>query len=131
MLWFNFQFTIFPIRFFKSGLDNQEKGDYQGAIADYTQAIKLYPKYPLAYNNRGIAYGKLEQYQRAINDYTQAIELDPNNSSAYNNRSNTYHNLEEYQRALEDYKKAAQLFRQQGNEADYQNALNQIYKLQQ
>ena len=32
------------------------KGDYDRAIADYTEAIRLDPKYAIAYGNRGKAY---------------------------------------------------------------------------
>ena len=45
--------------YFNRAWDKQNKGDYQGAIADYEQAIKLQPDYTNAYNNRGIAYRKL------------------------------------------------------------------------
>jgi len=34
----------------------QDKGDHDQAIADYTQAIRLDPKYAVAYNNRAYAY---------------------------------------------------------------------------
>ena len=31
------------------------QGDYQAAISDYDEAIRLDPKYTRAYNNRGLA----------------------------------------------------------------------------
>ena len=44
------------------------KGDYDHAIADYDEAIRLDPKDPDAYNNRGLAYRKKgdTQWKRAM-----------------------------------------------------------------
>ncbi len=53
------------------------KGDYDRAIADYTKAIEIDPKYANAYYSRGIAWGKKGNSDRAIADYTKAIEIDP------------------------------------------------------
>ncbi len=41
--------------FFIQGNDKYEKGDYQGALAAYSQAIVLNPNYVEAYNRRGNA----------------------------------------------------------------------------
>ncbi len=37
------------------GIARSDAGDKQGAIADYTKAIKINPQYAEAYNNRGVA----------------------------------------------------------------------------
>ena len=58
-------------------MPTSDKGDLDQAIADYTQAIALDPKYAVAYNNRGIAYCDKGDLDQAIADYTQAIALDP------------------------------------------------------
>ena len=60
------------------------------AIADYTKAIEIDPKYVFAYLNRGLAYQDLKMYKEAIADYTEAIELDPNETDAYNHREEAY-----------------------------------------
>ena len=62
---------------FNSAYNKGESGDYQGAIADYNQAIKIKPDYALAYNNRGNAKYNLGDKQGAIADYNQAIQIKP------------------------------------------------------
>ena len=69
------------------GVAYDDKGQYDRAIADYTQAIKLNPKYSKAYYVRGLAYRNTGQYDRAIADYDKAIELNPKDADAYNNRA--------------------------------------------
>jgi tetratricopeptide (TPR) repeat protein len=55
--------------------------DYDRAIADYSQAIRLDPKYAVAYINRGISYEAKGDNDRAIADYDQAIRLDPKDAT--------------------------------------------------
>ena len=67
------------------------KKEYDKAIADYTEAIRLDPKYARAYNNRGDAWYGKKEYDKAIADYTEAIRLDPEIAEAYNNRGNAWY----------------------------------------
>ena len=48
-------------------------GEYQRAIEDLDEAIRLDPQAAIAYNNRSAAYRPLGEYQRAITDYDVAI----------------------------------------------------------
>ncbi|NJQ98388.1 MAG: tetratricopeptide repeat protein [Hydrococcus sp. CSU_1_8] len=48
------------------GYSKAEAGDYQGAIADYNQAIAVDPICIDAYLKRANAYLELEEYQAAI-----------------------------------------------------------------
>jgi len=59
------------------GITRSELGDKQGAIDDYTQAIKINPNYADAYYNRGNTHSELGNKQGAIDDYTQAIKINP------------------------------------------------------
>jgi tetratricopeptide (TPR) repeat protein len=54
-----------------------DKGDYDRAIADYDQAIKLKAGYTDAYKSRGDAYEAKGDHARAIADYDLALQLDP------------------------------------------------------
>ncbi len=79
-------------------IDYRRNGDYDRAIADYSEAIKLEPKNTAAYYNRGVAYQAKNDYVHAIADYTQAIALDPKNINAYNNRGSAYRHQGDYGR---------------------------------
>src|SRR5215475_14574047 len=61
------------------------KGDYDRAIADYNQAIKLKPSAE-GYFNRGNAQLGKGHYDRAIDDYNQAIKLKADFAPAFDNR---------------------------------------------
>ena len=91
------------------GIAHDNLGQYQRAIEDYREAIRLKPDYAEAYNNRGAAYHNLGQKQRAIEDYNEAIRLKPDHADAYYNRGITYRELGQYQLAIEDYNEAIRL----------------------
>src|SRR2546429_5742743 len=64
--------SILAVAFCNRGNAYQDyKGDYDRAIQDYDQAIRLKPDYPTAFNNRGDAYHAKGDYDRAIQDYDQ------------------------------------------------------------
>ena len=48
------------------------QGKLDAAIADYSEAIRLDPRFRLAYSNRGHAYEASGQYQQALADYRMA-----------------------------------------------------------
>jgi len=103
--------------------------EYQKAIADYTKAIDINPRYAKAYYNRGNAYYDLKKYQRAIAYYTRAIDINPQYADAYVNRGIVYKGLKEYQKAKEDYKKAANIYQKQKDNAKYQQVIDWLNKL--
>ncbi len=96
--------------YYTSAIQKGDKGDIQGALADYNQAIALDPKYAYAYNNRGNLKDDLNDIQGALADYNQSIALDPKNADAYNNRGYLKQNkLNDMQGALVDYNQAIAL----------------------
>ncbi len=83
-----------PEEYYQRALARGRKGDYDGAIADFTKAIELSgadsPKAALAYVNRGAAHGMKDDYDGAIADCDKAIALwetdNPEAAKAYVNR---------------------------------------------
>ena len=62
--------------FFQRGLADQNRGDYDRAIADYNEAIRLDPKNAVTFCNRGIAKCKIND-RSANADIAKARQLDP------------------------------------------------------
>jgi tetratricopeptide (TPR) repeat protein len=59
-----------------------EKKDYDRAIADYDQAVKLDPNDAAAYLGRGSAYLKKGDYDSAYADMEKVLQINPNNADA-------------------------------------------------
>src|ERR1700739_1500897 len=68
--------------FYDSGDVYQIKGDYDRAIEEYDQAIRLRPDYANAFAHRGSAYSYKGDYDRAIEDQDEAIRLKPDFAEA-------------------------------------------------
>ncbi len=84
-------------------------GNYDSAIADFDQVIRLDPMDPEAYDNRGLSYRLKNDYDRAIADYDQAIRLNPKDAHVYNRRGIAYKNKGDYDRAVADFDQAIRL----------------------
>jgi tetratricopeptide (TPR) repeat protein len=84
-----------------------DKGDHDGAIADYTASIKLKPDYVDTYLNRGLAYQDKKDYENALADFTRAIALKPDFARAFYARARVYDEQGDLQQALAGYEEAA------------------------
>jgi tetratricopeptide (TPR) repeat protein len=58
------------------------KNEPDHAMADYNEAIRLNPKFSVAFNNQGTTFARKKDYARAIADYTEAFRLDPEHAEA-------------------------------------------------
>ena len=86
------------------GVAYRLKGEYDHALQDYEQAIRLNPDNANAYNNRGIIYRIKGEYGRAIADYDKAIWLKNGNfPAAYYNRALAHADKGEYEQSLRDF----------------------------
>ena len=95
--------------FFKSGNEKADKGDYYGAIFDYTKAIEIDPKDADAYVNRGYSLRMLKDYDSAIVDFNKALTIDQNNVTAYNNLAWTKRMINDNYGAIFDATKAIEI----------------------
>src|SRR2546422_6564475 len=69
------------------GQQHVQRGEFEKAIAAYTQAITYAPKDGFIYFNRGAARLHARDYDGAIADFTKTIELSPKiRSHAYEAR---------------------------------------------
>ena len=97
------------------GLEEYEKGNYQGAIENYTKAIESNPDNAFLYNNRGLAYFEVKKYKKAISDYSKAIELKPGYAEVFHNRGLAYFkrggwaSTGPFDKAISDFTKAIEL----------------------
>jgi len=67
--------------------------NYDAAINDLNEIIRLDPNNDSAYAVRGEAYQKKGQFNEAISDFTEAIRLDPDYDWAYGVRGQVYKQL--------------------------------------
>ena len=101
--------TTNVVETYKRAVAKQEKGDYDGAIADSNRIIKLDPKFVPAYYLRGVSKQAKGDADGAIADFNRSIELDPKFASAYNNRGLVRHGNGDDDGAIADFNRAIEL----------------------
>ena len=120
---------------FKSALKKSGNGDLDGAIEDYTRAIRLSSHFNTsktsdrlgnsftdsntitvidpftanAYSNRGLIRFKKGDYTGAIEDYNQALEIRPGLANIYLNRAAAFRAQGNLQSAVKDLDRAIAL----------------------
>ncbi|MBI1212188.1 MAG: tetratricopeptide repeat protein [Alphaproteobacteria bacterium] len=84
-------------------------GGGQNAYEDFTAAINLVPKFPMALVARaGILAGR-GKYDQAIVDLDKAIAADPKFAPAYSDRGMAYAGKKDFDKAIVDLNKAVEL----------------------
>ena len=96
-------------RAFEMGLEAVHTHDYDLAIAEFSETIRLKPDFVDAYSNRGLAYHSKGDYDKAIADYSEAIRLKPDSVNAYIDRGHAYDLKGDYDRVIADFNEVIRL----------------------
>jgi tetratricopeptide (TPR) repeat protein len=98
------------------GDDNRRKGELDRAIADYTEAIRLYTKADprqqkliSVYCSRGEMFRARREYASAIADYTSALRIDSRSERALMDRADALRARGDREPALADFAEAIRI----------------------
>lgn len=97
------------------GLGYMLKKQYDLALADFDQAIKLRNHEPVLYANRGDAYSGKHDFDKALADYDHALALAPGFTEAYIHRGLVYLWKREDDKALSNFDTAVRMGRGDAN----------------
>jgi tetratricopeptide (TPR) repeat protein len=101
----------------KKGNALYEKGDFEGALERYDEALVLLSEAPSLHYNRGNAFFRDQKIEEALEAYAHAFEesdpedaeAKPTRQAAAYNAGNTLYESEKYAEALEAYREALRL----------------------
>ncbi|MFN3299388.1 MAG: tetratricopeptide repeat protein [Sediminibacterium sp.] len=71
------------VDYFNKGNSLMQVKDLEGAVFNFTTAIKLDPNYEMAYVNRALCRMAKGKWASAIPDCNKALEINPNQAVAY------------------------------------------------
>ncbi len=96
--------------YYERALVHEQSRRYAEAVADYSKAIELDPRFVEAYFSRSSLYAghpalDKREYAKAVADLSKILEIDPRDFSARFNRALAYESLREYDKAIADYTK--------------------------
>ena len=83
--------------------------DYDRALQDFGDAIRLDPTLEKAFANRGAVYGAKQDFDRAIEDFTRVIALGPRSANAFADRAGMHRLNGQHDEAIRDYTEAIRI----------------------
>ena len=109
------------------GAIRKEKGQLQGALADFTKSIQLGAKSYKGYANRGAVYTALGDFNKALPDYKKAYSLNPKNPQVMSGFGYAQLQTGDYNGAIKTFNRAIQA--QPENPEAYSNRGTAKYNL--
>jgi tetratricopeptide (TPR) repeat protein len=104
------------------------RGDAEGALAHFTRAAQLQPRFAEAHSNRGVALLQLRRWNEALDAFRRALMINPRHLDALFNHAIVLGELERWPEALESYE---QLLRLRADHAlAWSNRGNALQKLE-
>ena len=91
------------------GIGHANKGDFDRAVADFDEAIRLDAKLGAGFSNRGFAHFRLGKFDRAAADYGEAIKLAPGQPVPHVGRGAAHKELGKFDLALVDLNESIRL----------------------
>jgi tetratricopeptide (TPR) repeat protein len=85
------------------------KKNYDKALADYEQALRIDPQEAVFYRDRGNVALARKQYDRALADYSEAIRQNPKYYVPFLQRGKVWVVKKQYARALADFNEVVRL----------------------
>jgi tetratricopeptide (TPR) repeat protein len=85
------------------------KGDWDRALRDYDEAVRIQPNNYDALVNRGNAYARKKERDKSTRDYDEALRLNPKMFQAYCNRAMNYLAAGDLDRARADLTESVRL----------------------
>lgn len=86
-----------------------EKRDLNGAVAEYSEALRVKPDFPEAHNNLGMVLAAKGDYDGAISEYREALRFNPDHPNAHNNLGNTLMCKGDRAAAIREYRKVIRI----------------------
>ncbi|MDK1031756.1 MAG: tetratricopeptide repeat protein, partial [Planctomycetia bacterium] len=91
---------------FSRGDENVHWKDYDGAIADYGEAIRLDPGSLISWNNRGLAKYHSGDFAAGIADFESILRLRPDMAGVWQNLGVARYSAGQYCQAVKDLERA-------------------------
>jgi tetratricopeptide (TPR) repeat protein len=96
-------------KLFGEGVTASNAGNFDEAIAKFTESVAMSPQCNVCYTNIGVAYLGKKDYTNAETNFKKALELNANDAEAYNGLSSVYNAQKKFEQAAEMSGKAAAL----------------------
>jgi Flp pilus assembly protein TadD len=86
-----------------------DKGDVEGAIREYQEALRMKPMFYLAHFNLGLAYTKKGEASRAIEYYVKGLQINPDYTKVHNDLGALFMMAGQTDEAIKQYDESLRL----------------------